>query len=395
MRFLLVGLLAAPVAAYQVDPETGFQVRDGYAVQTVASDLGEARFMVFGDDGTLYLSQPRAGRILSLKDADGDGSFETRATFVENQPNVHSMDVADGWVYFTSAQKGFAKRARDTTGDGVANEVEIVIAEGRADGIPAGGGHAFRGILVAPDRIYITVSDPGNITPDQDTDRKQIFTFSRDGSNRQTFATGIRNTEKLQFRIAADGGETDEVWGADHGSDWYGRPLGDTKESQPITDLIPPDELNHYVEGGFYGHPFFLGPRIPRLEYMDRPDFHELAEKTIPPAYNYPAHAAANGFTFLSSRAGEHFGPDYVGDLVQAFHGSWNRSDKSGYNVTRILFDAQTGEPYGHLVLVSCLDPNNPGKWLARPVDVAEAPDGSLIFSCNVTKRLFRITKKD
>jgi len=43
----------------------------------------------------------------------------------------------------------------------------------------------------------------------------------------------------------------------DHGSDWFGKPLEDKEDQgQPITDLIPPCEMNRYVQGGFYGHPF-------------------------------------------------------------------------------------------------------------------------------------------
>ena len=49
--------------------------------------------------------------------------------------------------------------------------------------------------------------------------------------------------------------------------------------------------------------------------------------------------------------------------------------------------------------------PNGPGafdlsvkvegeKVLARPVDCVEAPDGSILFSCDQTKRIYRITKK-
>ena len=56
-----------------------------------------------------------------------------------------------------------------------------------------------------------------------------------------------------------------------------------------------------------------------------------------------------------------------------------------------MLFDEWTGKPYGSQMIVSTL--GGDGKEvLARPVDCAEAPDGSVLFSCDVTKRIYRIS---
>ena len=363
-----------------------FTVRPGYRVALVAKDLPEARFVEFGDDGTLYLSQPNRGAIMSLKDTDGDGSFETRSDFVTDQSNCHSMDFKDGYLYYSSSKEGYVRRARDTDGDGKADGVEDVIT----DGIPKGGGHPFRGLLVTDDAIYVTVTDPGNMTEELDSDRKKVYVFDKSGSNRREFAGGLRNTEKLQHRIGKDGQTTDEIWGADHGSDWFGREYGDDKSAQPITDRNPADEFNHIEEGKFYGHPYIMGDLVPRPEFVGRPDLHELARKTVPAAWGFVAHSANNGFTFLSPKAGEVFGEDHTGDVFQAQHGSWNHSEKTGYMVLRLLFDPMTGRPYGELPIVKTLDEQ--GKVLARPVDCAEAPDGSIVWSCNTTKRLYRIT---
>ena len=385
-----VGLLVLPTLAL-ADGTTGdgvppFVVRDGFRVTVAADDLPEARFVEFGDDGTLYLSQPAAGQVMSLKDADGDGTYETRAVFVKDQPNVHSMDFHGGYLYFTSAQLGFCKKAKDADGDGVADEVVTVIPDG---GIPAGGGHAYRGILVSDDRILITVSDPQNMTGELDTDRKKIYAFDANGSDRRVFASGIRNTEKINFRVDAEGNPTDEVWGCDHGSDWFGKPYGDERGSQPITDLLPPGEVNHYVEGGFYGHPYLVGNRIPRPEYADRKDLHELAEKTTPPAWDMHAHVAPNGHCFLSK---DYF-PGLRGNLLVAQHGSWNSSEPVGYAVSMILFDPAAGTPYGELPVVKTVGRDR--TVYGRPVDCAEAPDGTVLFSDDQTKRIYRISRVD
>jgi glucose/arabinose dehydrogenase len=61
-----------------------------------------------------------------------------------------------------------------------------------------------------------------------------------------------------------------------------------------------------------------------------------------------------------------------------------------GYRIERVLFDPVTGRPYGSLTIVKTLTADN--RVLARPVDCVEAPDGSVLFSCDMTNRIYRIS---
>ncbi len=396
----LHGVDAVLLGTVADDIPEGVLVRKGYHLTVATDEIDEARFMQIGDEGVLYVSQPRQNRIVSLKDADDDGTYETQAVFVDEPgSNPHSMDFNDGWLYFTASEPGYLKRARDTNGDGKADETQTLIAPGRANGIPSGGGHPFRGVLVDTDndRILITVSDPSNMTRELESDRKTLYAFAFTGDStageRSVFATGIRNTEKIRHRIARDGTETQEVWGADHGSDNLGSRYGEERGGeggQPITDLNPPDELNHLEEGKFYGHPYLMADRTPRPEYLDRDDLIELAAKTEPAAWSFGAHTACNGFTFADQSVADTFGPEFVGDLFQAQHGSWNSSVPVGYSVNRVLFDEATGRPYGELKIVDA----HPGedRPLLRPVDLVIAPDGTLLFSCDMTHRIYRLS---
>ncbi|HEX8324917.1 MAG TPA: PQQ-dependent sugar dehydrogenase [Tepidisphaeraceae bacterium] len=357
-----------------------FDVRPGYKVTLAAENFGPARFMAFDDKGTLFVSAPRAGTVTALRDTDGDGVYETKTKFISNYPDCHSMAFDDGWLYVTAAKDGSCKRAKSTKNDGVADVVETFLPPGS---LPAGGGgHPFRGITLTQSHVYVTVSDPRNMTEELDSDTKTLYRFDRNGKNRTVFASGIRNTEKLQLRPG-----TEEVWGLDHGSDNFGKNYGETKGNQPITDVLPGEELNHFVEGGFYGHPYLSNNRIVRPEFANRKDIIELAAKTISPAWVFGAHWAGNGFTFLSK---DGF-PDHKGDLIAAFHGSWNSTSRVGYCVTRVLFDSVTGRPYGSLPLVTAVSKD--GNVLARPVDCAEAPDGTILFSCDQTNKVFRISR--
>ncbi len=388
--------LLTTTAVVWAGPRTGagvpeFWVRPGYSVSVAAENFGEARFLELDARGTLYLSQPSVGKILAMRDQNADGVYETSTEFVMGMNTVHGMHFVvgespeTGWLWFTTS--GGIYKAQDKDADGKADEVITVV-----DGLISGGGHWWRSICVTPAGIFTSIGDSGNINDETDSDRQKIWKYSLDGKSRTLFASGIRNNEKLRLRPG-----TSELWGCDHGSDNFGKPFGEGKPrgNQPITDLYPPCEFNLYTEGGFYGHPFIVGDRIPRQEFKDRADIVELAGRTIPPAYKGGAHWANNGWCFATQN---HFA-DHAGDAFIAYHGSWNSSTPVGYQVHRVLFDKVTGQPMGGMTIVSTLkqneaSPNEKPEILGRPCDVIEAADGTLLFTCTKTRRVYRISKE-
>jgi glucose/arabinose dehydrogenase len=364
------GIAASPSR----DVPPGIRVRPGCVLSVAEATIKRPRFMRLTPDGTLYVSLPDIGEIKSCKDKDNDGYFETVDTFVGGHVTVHGLCWHDQWLWFT--ESGAIFRARDTDGDGKANEEQTVIPAGR---LPKGGGHWWRSILVHNGRIYTSIGDSGNINDDTATPREKIWSYALDGSDERLFCSGLRNTEKLVVRPG-----TDEIWGMDHGSDWFGRTLEEKhKDGQPITDWNPPCEMNHYRQGGFYGHPFVVGNKVPRYEYMNRPDIVKLAAQTIPPEWTTGAHWAPNAMEFYTGRPF----PNAYGDAFVAYHGSWNRSRKAGYCVTRVLFE--DGHPYGEQVYVRFL--TDAGVVLGRPVDCAVAADGSLLISDDAGNRIYRL----
>lgn len=374
--FLVLVLVPCLTFCQKIPADEGIWVRDGYQLEVVENTISTPRFMQLDDQGTLYVSLPGEGKIMSCQDKNMDGFYETINTFTEDHLRVHGMFFYEGWLWFT--EDGAVFKARDTNGDGIADEEETVIDKGE---IPSGGGHWWRPVLIHNKRLYTAIGCTGNITDEQDSERLKIWSFALDGTDKQLYCDGLRNTEKLVIRPG-----TDEIWGMDHGSDWFGRKLEEeADEGQPITDLNPPGEMNHYVKGGFYGHPYITGNRAPRYEYMFRSDIIEWAAKTIPPAWATGAHWAPNAMTFYT---GNQFPSEVRGDAFVAFHGSWNRSEKAGYQVARVLFEE--GKPYGQLPYVKFLSPR--GKVLGRPVDLVVAPDGSMLISDDYGNKIYRLT---
>jgi glucose/arabinose dehydrogenase len=348
--------------APKVNP--GIWVRPGYELTiAVSSELG-ARHMTFGPDGTLYYTTTPNKVIIAAKDKNHDGYFETVTHFYESENPVSGIFWHDGYVWY--AESGAIYKLKDNNNDGIADERDTVLAPGS---LPNGGGHNWRPVMIHNGRLYTGLGDPGNITDASATEREKLWSFDLHGKDKKLFVSGIRNTEKLVIRPG-----TDEIWGMDHGSDWFGKEAGDGRGKQPVTDYNPPEEMNKYVEGGFYGHPFIVGNKLPRYEYLKRPDIIELADKTIVPEWCGGAHWASNAMMFYD---GNQFPAAVKGDAFVAYHGSWNRTIKAGYQVTRVLFE--NGKPYGELPYVKFLTQDQ--KVLGRPVDVVQAPDGTILIS--------------
>lgn len=389
-------------------PPPGVWVRPGYKLTVAAEGLGMPRFLEQDDEGRVYVSRPytpikagerrsATGDILRLVDADHDGVFERRDTFLEGpaqlqglawQSMLHTAGITDGkgWMWFTTS--GSVRKARDTDGDGKADEIVTVLADGT---LPEGGANWWRSICVTKDAFYTSIGDSGNATDESGTERQKVYRFNLDGTGKSAFASGLRNTEKLRVRPG-----TDELWGIDHGSEWFGKAYGedpsDSRKGQPITDDNPPDEINMLVKDGFYGHPFVVGTRVPRPEFVTKNDLVEIAQRSRVPEWMVSAHWTPIGFTFLSATR-DSTPAGVLGeatDMVICCHGSWNRTSPVGYKVVRVMFDPHTGKPCGQIVLVDGLKDKTP---LLRPVDAVECRDGSILFSCDMTGKIYRLSK--
>jgi glucose/arabinose dehydrogenase len=100
-------------------------------------------------------------------------------------------------------------------------------------------------------------------------------------------------------------------------------------------------------------------------------------------------HVASLGMRFYT---GQMFPADWKNNIIIAEHGSWNRTEKSGYNLTRVILDptgtkVEKSEPFA----TGFLDGQN---ILARPVDVQVMPDGSLLVSDDWNGAIYRISYK-
>jgi hypothetical protein len=116
----------------------------------------------------------------------------------------------------------------------------------------------------------------------------------------------------------------------------------------------------------------------------------DLAGKVSVPDVLYQSHSAALSMTFYQASAGKFaFPKDYVGDAIVGFHGSWNRSLRTGYKLVRVHM--KNGEPAGDYEdFLTGFVVDDDSVW-GRPVATTELADGSLLMSEDGNNVIYRI----
>lgn len=328
----------------------------GYTISIFAEDLGSARFMALDENGVLYVTD-RLGRVLRLPDANGDGTADDVEPVLDGLNNPHGITFYDGALFV--AEETQVIRAEDSDGDGVYETVATIIPD-----LPEGG-HWSRTIRFGPDgMLYVSVGSSCNVCEEDDPRRAAIWRYNADGSGGEPFAVGLRNAVGMTFQA-----ETGLLWATNNGRDGMG-------------DDIPPETINQPNQGDDFGW-----PRCHAGTVID-PQFGSegACEGVAQPAVLMQAHSAPLGLTFAS---GDMLAP-FAGDLIVAFHGSWNRTEPTGFKVVRIPFEngVPAGEPVD-FIAGWLLDGGD--RW-GRPVDVIVASDGSLMISDDEAGRVFRLS---
>src|SRR5262249_27234771 len=116
-----------------------------------------------------------------------------------------------------------------------------------------------------------------------------------------------------------------------------------------------------------------------------KPQRPDLVAKAIVPDYAVGDHTASLGFTFYR---GDAFPARYKGGAFIGQHGSWNRSQFSGYKVLFVTF--KDGKPWG--MPEDFLTGFQFGKDAhGRPVGVVVDKSGALLVADDAGNRVWRV----
>jgi glucose/arabinose dehydrogenase len=108
---------------------------------------------------------------------------------------------------------------------------------------------------------------------------------------------------------------------------------------------------------------------------------------TMPVALLGP-HAAALGMKFYT---GSMFPAEYRDSIFVARHGSWNRTKKTGFDVVRVTATPDGRNARVEPFLSGLLDAAGE-KFVGRPTDVLQMPDGSLLVSDEQNGAIYRVS---
>lgn len=326
--------------------------------------LKHPRMIAVADDGTIYITSRDEGRVVMLRDDNGDGHAETVRTVIDTMPMVHGIAIRNDEAFLVTIKELSVFRR---SADGLLGERRLLATD-----LPDAGQHPNRTIAFGPDdRLYVTVGSTCNACMEHNPESATILRVLPDG-RRETFARGLRNTIGFGWHPA-----TREMWGMDHGSDWLG-------------DDEPKEELNHLVEGADYGWPLVYDDRKINNGVDARADFDKeaYAAKTTPPDLTYTAHSAPLAMVFYT---GAMFGDEYKNDAFVAMHGSWNRKPPSGYEIVRIRFDSR-GRPREFEPFITGFLSGK--EEFGRPAGLAALRDGSLLITDDDNGGIYRVSRE-
>jgi glucose/arabinose dehydrogenase len=90
---------------------------------------------------------------------------------------------------------------------------------------------------------------------------------------------------------------------------------------------------------------------------------------------------------------GPMFPPDYRDAIFIARRGSWNRTEKIGYDVLTVKTTPDGKNAEVTPFMSGFLDPAKNEFW-GRPVDVLQMPDGSLLVADEQVGAIYRVSYK-
>ena len=340
----------------------------------------DARHMAMAPQGTALFVGTKKEKVWVVMDRDGDNIGDEVKDFA---PSL-TFDIPNGVAFSDDGFLFIAERNRVMMYPAAEffHESPDVVA---IPIVPQGGlipveeesyNHTARVIKLGPDnKLYISLGQPFNVAPPEklalynETGIGGIIRMDRDGSNREVYTYGVRNSVGHDFNPA-----NGELWWTDNQVDGMG-------------DLIPPGELNRQTEmGQHFGHPWYGGGDVRTNEYRGQ----DVPVEVVMPVVEMDAHAADLGMSFYT---GDMFPAKYHGGIFSAQHGSWNRTDPIGARVmfTGVNPDGSVGET---MVFASGWLNKN-AEYDGRPVDVAQMKDGSILVSDDFANAIYRITYSD
>jgi len=356
------------------DPNVNNLIIDSrFSIKIFASGIDAPRQMAQDSQGRIYVGSRRSGEIFALIDSDNNGEVDEKILIANNLNFATGISFFEGDLFFSEIDKIWRIENINSYFSSSLKKLpqKILIT----DNLPSDEWHGWKWIKHdKKGNLYTNVGAPCNVCLKDDRRYATILRLNNDSWD--FVARGVRNSVGFDFHPT-----TQKLYFTDNGRDWLG-------------DDLPSCELNRVDnEGSFYGFPYKHAKNI-----ID-PDFGNINSgfDFVDPILELGAHVAPTGIAFYG---GAMFPEEFQENLFIALHGSWNRSQKAGYKILRVIFneegDVKASEDFITGWLDSKLDENgNVSETVyGRPSAPFIMSDGSMLISDDKANLIYRVTLK-
>ncbi|MFA5933734.1 MAG: PQQ-dependent sugar dehydrogenase [Candidatus Paceibacterota bacterium] len=358
---------------------SNFSIPEGFGLNIFASNVTGARALEIDSKGRILVSQTSEGSITALTDTDSDGVADEHKVLIKGLKKPHGMAFrcdgalgAETCLLYVAESNALSQFDYDSANPSLSNKKRLAsISSSISDN------HFTRSLLFMPspneDTLLISVGSSCNVCIEKDTEYAKILAYDIKTKKLTEFARGLRNSVFMNLNPV-----TGDVWATEMGRDLLG-------------DNIPPDEINIIKKDKNYGWPNCYGKNIhddnfDKNVYIRNPCMEPFETESH---VDLQAHSAPLGLSFIPE---EGWPESHWYNLLVAYHGSWNRSEPTGYKIVRIKLDAK-GKYLGTEDFITGWLTKD-GKKLGRPADIKIFSGGTGYITDDGAGRVYRLIKK-
>ena len=406
------------------DPDNGgLATPDGFETLVVADSTGLARHIAVNSNGDIYVKlryfgKGQGGGTVALRDTNGDGKADIIKNFGNYQDHsslANGITIRNGYLYYSSTLVVY--RSKLIPGQLLPDStVEVILKDDHEHGthwhITKPMAFDNQGNMYVPfgapsDACQDVENSPGGkpgtvgMMPCPDLEKHGgIWKFSADKPN-QTQADGTRYGTGLRSIVGMRWNNADNnLYAVVHGRDNLRRLFPEIYSSWQSA-MLPAEEFVKVTPGTDLGWPYYYfdqmkGKKILSPEYGGDGKKEGEGAKYQNPIIGFPGHWAPNDVLFYT---GNQFPERYKNGAFIAFHGSTNRAPypQGGYFVCFVPWvNGKFSEKWEVFADgFAGMDPIiNVSDAKARPMGLAEGPDGSLYITDSRKGKIWRVMFK-
>lgn len=383
-----------PLSPHKIHLQKGvdltLSIPEGYNINIAFEGLKRLRFLTKSPDGRLFAtdmyntSDNKRGRVYIFGDWDTAGKqFRKITQYLDGLHNPNQVafykDKGEEYIYIseTGVLRRYPYHSGDTIPSGKCDTIATFPDYGL--GYKYGGWHLTRSLAFHGQKLYVSVGSSCNACIETEDVRATIQEMDPDGSNRRTYAKGLRNSVGIK---------------------WIGNQLWATSMGRDLLGADKPEDLFQSVEEGkFYGWPYYFQYKDSvyadtAMQRLAREGANATAATVggstgIPPKpplawCGFQAHSAPLGFDYF-----ENFEDTLLDHhFLVALHGSTTVSRQRGNSIVLI-----TGHQRYTPVVDGFLEGKTNQDRKGRPCDVLQQDGGSFFFTDDHNGVLYYIWK--